>query len=163
MGAKRRENYDDWWRCEVRFEPVLDEAFGITHTKQQVRPTDHLVEALQPHMEALAKVLNNRVRQAHLQAKTGKATASAEAVAERHDAKLKPIPRQSVLAQDAKALRELGKRNATVRIAQQQRVNGAVHYRLVEDAARGPDFFCPVVGEGIVLGTLNPKHRFYLE
>ena len=23
---KRRENYDDWWRCEVRFEPALDEA-----------------------------------------------------------------------------------------------------------------------------------------
>ena len=22
MGNKRRENYDDWWRCEVKFEPV---------------------------------------------------------------------------------------------------------------------------------------------
>ena len=32
MGGKRRENYDDWWRCEVQFEPVLDEHFGITHT-----------------------------------------------------------------------------------------------------------------------------------
>jgi hypothetical protein len=21
MGAKRRENYDDWWRCEIRFSP----------------------------------------------------------------------------------------------------------------------------------------------
>ncbi|MGI8447952.1 MAG: hypothetical protein ACR2MP_12395 [Streptosporangiaceae bacterium] len=24
MGTKRRENHDDWWRCEVRFDPVLD-------------------------------------------------------------------------------------------------------------------------------------------
>lgn len=30
MGGKRRENYDDWWRCEVNFDPVLDDMFGIT-------------------------------------------------------------------------------------------------------------------------------------
>jgi hypothetical protein len=38
-----------------------------------------------------------------------------------------------------------------------------VHYRLVEDAGRGPDFFNPVIGDGIVLGTLNPRHKFYTE
>src|SRR5262249_57890843 len=38
MGSKHRENYDDWWRCEIQFDPVLDEAFDITHTKQQIRP-----------------------------------------------------------------------------------------------------------------------------
>lgn len=38
LGGKARENYDDWWRCEIQFDPVLDEAFGITHTKQQIRP-----------------------------------------------------------------------------------------------------------------------------
>jgi hypothetical protein len=36
MGEKRRENYDDWWRCEISFEPVLDEWFGITNSKQQI-------------------------------------------------------------------------------------------------------------------------------
>ncbi len=40
MGAKRRENYDDWWRCEVRFDPALDELFGITHSKQTVVPCE---------------------------------------------------------------------------------------------------------------------------
>lgn len=163
MGAKRRENYDDWWRCEVRFDPVLDEAFGITHTKQQVRPADHLLEALEPHVETLAKALNSRVRQAHLHAKTGKVTATAESLAEHRDSNLKPIPKQSILALDTKTFRDLSRRNAAVRATQKDRVNGAVHYRLVEDAARGPDFFCPVVGDGIVLGTLNPKHRFYVE
>ncbi len=33
MGSKRKENYDDWWRCEIEFEPVLDEHFGITINK----------------------------------------------------------------------------------------------------------------------------------
>lgn len=163
MGSKRRENYDDWWRCEIAFDPVLDEAFGITHTKQQVRPTDHLVEALQPHIEAIAKVLNGRVRQAHLHAKTGRVTASAEVVAELLDANLKPIPKQSVLAQDRKALLDLGKRNAVVRATQQQRVNGSIRYRLVEDAGRGPDFYSPMISDGIVLGALNPRHRFFTE
>ena len=46
MGRKHRENYDDWWRCEVQFDAVLDEVFGISHTKQQIRPHPQLVEAL---------------------------------------------------------------------------------------------------------------------
>src|SRR5262249_28800131 len=58
MGSKHRENYDDWWRCEIQFDPILDEAFGITHTKQQVRPQVHLVEALTPDLEGTARVLN---------------------------------------------------------------------------------------------------------
>jgi hypothetical protein len=29
MGTKRRENYDDWWRCEICFQPELDEMFGV--------------------------------------------------------------------------------------------------------------------------------------
>ncbi len=69
MGAKRRENYDDWWRCELRFDPDLDDAFGITHTKQQIRPKDYLSEALQPILEDTAKALNSRVRQKHLNLK----------------------------------------------------------------------------------------------
>ena len=54
LGGKRRENYDDWWRCEIQFDPILDEAFGITHTKQQVRPKTYLIETLTPDIEAAA-------------------------------------------------------------------------------------------------------------
>ncbi len=71
MGSKRRENYDDWWRCEIRFDAVLDEAFGITHTKQQIRPKEYLLEALQPYVEIMAKALNGRVRQVHTDIKVG--------------------------------------------------------------------------------------------
>ncbi len=65
MGSKNRENYDDWWRCEIQFDPVLDEAFGITHTKQQARPQAHFIEALTPDIEAAARVLHGRARKAH--------------------------------------------------------------------------------------------------
>lgn len=63
MGKKRKENYDDWWRCEISFNPELDDLFGITHTKQMVNPTNELQEILQPHVESVAHRLNNRVRE----------------------------------------------------------------------------------------------------
>ena len=64
MGGKRKENYDDWWRCEIEFDPALDEHFGITINKQGIRPSAHLREALEPELESIARTLNARVRQA---------------------------------------------------------------------------------------------------
>ncbi len=63
MGGKRRENYDDWWRCEISFPPALDELFGVTHTKQGINPSQQLAAVLAPDIEAIARVLNCRVRQ----------------------------------------------------------------------------------------------------
>jgi hypothetical protein len=62
MGNKRRENYDDWWRCEISFPPDLDDLFGVTHTKQRIRPNERLVALLSPDIERIARDLNNRVR-----------------------------------------------------------------------------------------------------
>lgn len=64
MGGKRKENYDDWWRCEIEFDPDLDEHFGITINKQGIRPSAVLREALEPELESVARLLNARVRQA---------------------------------------------------------------------------------------------------
>lgn len=64
MGGKRKENYDDWWRCEIEFDPVLDEHFGITNNKQGIRPSPALREALESELESVARLLNARVRQA---------------------------------------------------------------------------------------------------
>ena len=62
LGAKRRENYDDWWRCEVCFDPELDEYFGITHSKQGISPHPALKDAVAPDMEQIARTLNARIR-----------------------------------------------------------------------------------------------------
>jgi len=62
MGGKRKENYDDWWRCEICFDPDLDEQFGITINKQGIRPATELREALEPELESIARMLNARVR-----------------------------------------------------------------------------------------------------
>ncbi len=64
IGGKRKENYDDWWRCEIEFDPDLDEHFGITINKQGIRPSAALREAVEPELESIARLLNARVRQA---------------------------------------------------------------------------------------------------
>lgn len=74
MGGKRKENYDDWWRCEIEFEPGLDEHFGITINKQGIRPSAELREALEPELEAVARLLNARVRQTFEEVKFRAAT-----------------------------------------------------------------------------------------
>ena len=62
MGTKRKENYDDWWRCEVAFTPELDELFGVTHNKQKINPTRLLSSILTPDIERIARELNSRAR-----------------------------------------------------------------------------------------------------
>jgi hypothetical protein len=63
--AKRKENYDEWWRCEISFDPELDEAFGVTNTKQGIRPSEQLRALLTPQITSVARTLNIRARKIH--------------------------------------------------------------------------------------------------
>lgn len=91
MGSKRRENYDDWWRCEIEFDPILDEHFGITINKQGIRPSRTLREALEPETESIARLLNGRVRQAFEEVKFRAEAASSCRIAAAADADLPVI------------------------------------------------------------------------
>lgn len=159
MGAKRRENYDDWWRCEIRFNPDLDDAFGITHTKQQIRPKEHLIEALTPILEDTAKALNSRVRQKHLALKTEKTGGEAEKLAEKKHGRLRPIPKVKSIS-DAKTLADLAERNTRVRDALAEK-SKETKYLLVPDEQESESFFKPVVSDGILVAVLNSDHLFY--
>lgn len=93
MGGKRRENYDDWWRCEIEFEPVLDEHFGITINKQGIRPSAGLREALEPELESIARLLNSRVRQAFEDVKFQSAAEASCLIAAAADRDLPVLPK----------------------------------------------------------------------
>jgi hypothetical protein len=95
MGEKRRENYDDWWRCEISFEPVLDEWFGITNSKQQISPSEELARIIAPDLEAIARALNARVRKSFEVAKTTFPLSLAETRATRADHLLPRLGRGS--------------------------------------------------------------------
>lgn len=159
MGSKNRENYDDWWRCEIQFDPVLDEAFGITHTKQQVRPQAHLIEALTPDLEATARVLNGRARKAHMSVKAGERFSVAERVASERDHLLRPLPTKA--DPKAKALmKDLEKSHPILRGGSGD--NGS-RYTIIERALKDTSFFTYAHdGDRLVL-VLNPDHPFYRE
>ena len=91
MGGKRKENYDDWWRCEIEFDPTLDEHFGITINKQGVRPSRTLRDALEPELESVARLLNARVRQSFEDVKFQADAAASCRIAAAAEAELPPI------------------------------------------------------------------------
>ena len=39
-----KDERERWWGCEIRFEPILDELFGVTNNKQAVRGVNFLDE-----------------------------------------------------------------------------------------------------------------------
>lgn len=158
MGSKHRENYDDWWRCEIQFDPILDEAFGITHTKQQARPKAHILEALTPDLEATARALNSRVRKAHTAVKASERFSEAERIANERDHLLRPLPRGA--DPRAKALmHELEEHHPTLR----ERVDETSRYSIIEHGLKDTSFFTLAHDGGRLVLVLNPDHPFYRE
>ena len=94
MGDKRRENYDDWWRCEIAFDPALDELFGLTHAKQTITPRPELVDVLAPDLEVIARALNAQARHRFQMLKAVQPLSAAERQAARVDGSLPPLPRR---------------------------------------------------------------------
>ena len=92
MGDKRKENYDDWWRCEIKFHPDLDEAFGVTHTKQDIKETEYLKKLLVPHIEDIAHKLHYRVREQFIELKNTKLKFYSKAQLELTDPFLPVLP-----------------------------------------------------------------------
>ena len=159
LGRKRRENYDDWWRCEIMFDPILDEAFGITHTKQQIRPRPHLVEALSADIETTARILNSRARKAHLNTKIAERFTGSEIHASEMDGMLIPLPPKP-RPRDSKVLNALGKNSRRARVASES--NGAsIEYRIVPAALNETAFFNYARDESRLVLVLNPDHPFY--
>jgi len=156
FGKKRRENYDDWWRCELRFEPILDDAFGISNTKQQIRPKDFLVDILESDLEATARILNRRVREAHKQLKPTKRLPAAVTRATRRDSSL-PTP-------VSRAVRSRKYSPVARRVSVHQRGSlreAKLRYVINQEQTEGRDFCTSSLeGRSLVL-TLNVDHPFY--
>ncbi len=135
MGAKRRENYDDWWRCEIRFAPALDELFGVTHSKQGIRPTAELREVLGPDLERIARTLNARVRHAFQRGRAGATAATFVATADHRSFPSSTGPRS--------------------------RKGNPLRYSIRTAALDCAEAYTPVVKAGVVTLTLNREHPFF--
>ncbi len=161
LPGKRQENYDDWWRCEIQFDPVLDEVFGITHTKQQIRPTDYLLDILSPDIEVTAKALNGRVRKAHLALKTETRFLDAIQLATERDKRLKPLPGRNGSGKGHPTFQELAERHPVLKKEMAPEAQVTTTYDIVEDDLRDSSFFNFSSENGRLVLVLNPDHPFY--
>lgn len=146
MGAKRKENYDDWWRCEIAFPPDLDELFGVTHTKQKVNPTEALNGILVPDLERIARQLNALVRKRYFAVRAVGKRFRSESVAEDRDHLMPPL---RVHGTSASRLGKLG-------------LNGSrLGYMIDEKTINELSFYVPsLVGDNLKV-VLNRDHSFY--
>ncbi len=152
MGGKRKENYDDWWRCEVRFDPELDHLFGVSHTKQGIRPTETLVRLLTPDMEKIAHDLNRRVRTTFLTLK-GAATKSAAAERARMRDHLVEPPAGTARREPRWLSSTAGRRG----------VVGGLSYRIQAEDLADSYFFTPRLRRNELTLALNRQHPFFGE
>jgi len=158
MGSKRKENYDDWWRCEVRFEAHLDELFGVTHTKQGIHPTDEIISILSPDMERVAHELNGRVRRKFLEVKGDNTYSQAQSHAISRDYLLEPPANRSGLP-DLFLRYNIQHRN------QDDIANGKIlpgmSYRIEHKVLTEMSFYVPLASDHEVVILLNEEHPFY--
>ncbi|MGE3403769.1 MAG: ATP-binding protein [Vicinamibacterales bacterium] len=140
FGAKRREHYDDWWRCEIRFPPVLDRMFGVTVNKQGIRPSPDLRQLLSHELEVVARTLNRRARLAfsNSPAEPGH---SATVAASRHDALLMP----------------------PASLAARTTIADGLRYRLERKPLSGREFYAVRCARGSIVVTVNTNHPFFTD
>lgn len=146
MGDKRKENYDDWWRCEISFNPHLDEVFGVTHTKQEIKQTPFMSNILVPDLEQTAKVLNNRVRQKFIELKMQQPPMHAKQQLESTDVYLPAIKKRP------------GK--SAIDLEGSSGVMG-LKYKIVVKELKHKLFFETIERNDTVILVLNKNHIFY--
>jgi hypothetical protein len=157
MGAKRKENYDDWWRCEIEFGPELDELFGVTNNKQGIHPTDLIKEILTPDVERTAHVLNARVRKGFAKIRAELFRSPGQSLAESKDRLLDPPAQLFDLGHPLPPPPPDG---VTQRVNGKSGVTG-LGYRIEHSRLDDSCFFVPVLYENEVVVRLNEKHPFF--
>lgn len=140
FGAKRREHYDDWWRCEIRFSPILDRMFGVTYNKQGIRPSLELKQLLSIELEAVARTLNRRARTAFSDSPTDRPHPAAVA-ASRHDALLAP----------------------PAGITSRTTVSEGLRYRHEHKPIPTREFYTVRTSRGSIVVTVNTNHPFFTD
>ncbi len=158
MGSKRKENYDDWWRCEISFDPILDEAFGITHTKQQIRPNEYLSKILTPDLETIARELNGRARNAHQNvAVNAVTTRQSTSIAIKREKLLSPLPGNSNPV-GQKLMKRLREGHRIIYSG-----SSTFEYQIVETNARTTTFYSFGLSKNLLALAFNQHHPFFRE
>lgn len=157
-GRKRKENYDDWWRAEICFEPELDELFGVTNTKQGIRPTEYLKNILSPDIERIANALNSRVRTRFAKVRAELEKSAGEKIAASRDRLLEP-PEKAFTVSDNLALYGLQPTREANR--ESKELIRGLNFRIEARKLAERSFYIPLLAAKELTVLLNENHPFY--
>lgn len=158
MGKKRKENYDDWWRCEICFEPELDEIFGVTNTKQGIRPQELLKNILSADIEQVAHTLNGRVRTRYAAVRTRLDRTTGERIASRRDHLLEPPEKRF---RTNETLKTYGFQPVCTESHKKLELIRGLSYRIETKRISDQSFFVPLLTEQEIVVLVNENHPFY--
>ncbi len=163
---------DAWYRVEIRFEPELDEVFGVTHTKQHARIVSGspLYEKLKADITANVSTMKDMIVARGKQSHKTKQTDRAEEAAKVVQPRLKPISElenksefdvQSEVneyieqQQQLKELDEQSTRELHTRLTEYE-----VLFEFESLPGYGSFYRTKIVGRSIIV-LLNTDHPFY--
>lgn len=159
---------DAWYRVEIRFDPELDEVFGVTHTKQHASISrgsaiyERMREAIVANVTTLKDTIIARGKTAHI----AKAIRAEEAV-QRVSPRLKPVEEllekaDSQVAAEVKEFVEQSGLDKSKEERDQLEARLSKYTMLIEyELLPGAPFYrTKVVGRSIVV-LLNTAHFFY--
>lgn len=155
MGTKRRENYDDWWRCEIAFEPELDELFGVIHSKQKINPGELISSILTPEVERIGRELNAGIRKKYASIRRDGMHAAILRRFQAKDHLLEPPPKRTKGRSEQPKLAEvtlLRRRNGGIR---------GLQFSVAHAAQEHNYFYSATLDAGRLSLTINECHPFY--
>lgn len=158
FGAKRKENYDAWWRAELEFEPELDRLFGVNTLKQGIRPSAELIRLLTPHVERTAYDIHRRVRTQFAQLQVRKRSSRAIQIAQSRDRFLEPPTR--VRKKQGGGIQSSPR---TPSFDARRLWRGGLEYTLMKEPLRERSAFVPTMRRGKLVVTLNSEHPLVIK
>lgn len=130
---------DIHWGCEIDFPPSLDEEFGVTTSKQGVRPTERIWDILKEH--GVAKTCLQMRYNRRSQAKAGRQPGPVEAIVENVMVEISAAKRRKFLADDQARI-DASNENLEAYAAQLSKQTGfsceAITAQLNDEIARRP-------------------------
>lgn len=155
---------DHYWSCEISFEPELDELFGVTHTKQQIKLSERIRTTIEKDINAnittLVGIIVERGTKRH-RANTKKA----EEIAKESDKFLRTSPeiRDKSAEVVEQEMREYAEEKATEDSSVEEVMNTLRDRPFLldfENLPGAPFYRVRTYGKTTVV-TLNREHTFF--
>lgn len=153
-----------WWSCEISFEPALDELFGVTHTKQQIRLGEQIRTKIEkdinPNIATLTDIIVERGSKRHRAN-----TKMAEKIAKDQDKFLRtsPVIRDKQPEVISKEIREYAEEKATDEKPLEEIMNDLQDRPFLmdfENLPGAPFYRVRTFGKTTIV-TLNREHPFF--